>query len=429
MIYDLLFGLKKIQGGGTLKKLILEYHDAMNKVLNQLIAETDNNLIPKHLNDNIILPRYARINLLRISIENMMDQLVKDEWKLMDYSEFIHLIENHQDKTIVQEEKNFAVDKDFDDILLFPPNTDFHNYSPVIDGYLILQDKASYMSGKALSPPSDDNTYCIDACAAPGQKTSQLAQSMNNKGTLIAIDKDAKRLKTLRKITSRNGVKNLTAINKSFLDINPYTEPYSKVEYILLDPSCSGSGIVNRQDFFMEENNSFSQNEDRIKMLSEFQISMIKHAFKFPKLKKLVYSTCSIHEEENEIVVEEVLKDNKQFQLEKVFPEYESRGLSKYKCGEYCVRTSPHKDRTIGFFLCIFVRNPDFEEDKKDINIISQSDDLNETPNSNSDDNITNVISMEVGIESKNSTKKKKRKRGKVKPILSPTNVKRKKSQ
>lgn len=385
MLYDLLFGLKKIQGGGAVKKIIMGYKTRLDAELVKLKVrgkvKNDIELIPKHLRMNILLPRYVRINLILATREEVLEILQGDKWELIENSYFHQILAEAQKEvdngenvfksiSALRSKKKFCVDKHFEDILVFPPMTDFHDHILLKNGKIVLQDKASALSGYALNPPPK-NIYCLDACAAPGQKTSQLAQSMKNYGVLFAIDQDKRRLETLKKLTKRNGATNIQPINKSFLDIDPMVEPYCNVQYILLDPSCSGSGIINRFDYLLSSsseagsfNDLVSTQEDemsRVKSLAEFQRTMILHAFKFPRVQKVVYSTCSIHDEENEQVVEEVLKLSDIFEIEKVLPQFESRGKSEYPHGELCVRTDPQKDLTIGFFVSIFSRKPGTE--------------------------------------------------------------------
>ena len=69
------------------------------------------------------------------------------------------------------------------------------------------------------------------------------------------------------------------------------TTDYPNVEYILVDPSCTGSGIVRRSEITSDTS------LDRILALSRFQAMILKHALSFPSVKKVVYSTCSIHTE------------------------------------------------------------------------------------------------------------------------------------
>lgn len=82
------------------------------------------------------------------------------------------------------------------------------------------------------------------------------------------------------------------------------TDPseYEKVEYILLDPPCSGSGMTSRLNIFGESKRA-SDDSDRLYQLSGLQAKMLIFALKnFPNAKKLIYSTCSINVEENEQV-------------------------------------------------------------------------------------------------------------------------------
>lgn len=106
-----------------------------------------------------------------------------------------------------------------------------------------------------MNPP--ENVHCIDACAAPGNKTSHLSMILNNTGKVFAFDKDNRRLQLLKKLTSKAGCKNINAQNLNFLDIDPNDPQYQYVEYILLDPSCSGSGIVNRFNHLTDSQGKF----------------------------------------------------------------------------------------------------------------------------------------------------------------------------
>lgn len=98
--------------------------------------------------------------------------------------------------------------------------------------------------------------------------------------------------------------------------------------------------------------------EFRLKRLSNLQSMMLKHAFTLPNVKRLVYSTCSIYEEENEGVIAEVLHSvGDRFQLVKAMPSWKHRGRrGTYDFGKMCIRASPEKDRTNGFFVAVFER-------------------------------------------------------------------------
>ena len=100
-----------------------------------------------------------------------------------------------------------------------------------------------------------------------------------------------------------------------------------------------------------------STSKERLKTLSNFQSLMLKHALSFPNLKKLVYSTCSIHPEENEEVVQEIfslVKDK--FKLKKVMPDWPVRGQEGHAHAHRYLRMSPDTTLTNGFFVACFKR-------------------------------------------------------------------------
>lgn len=419
MLYDLLFSQNKdISGGGTLKKLVLAHSTRINAELTRIKVKskvTDSTeLIPAHLRQNVILPRWVRVNLLKTDVKTAKYFFEKDGWVEIPFDQFFEQLEviqaqqaapkqkqeksatapkskadassseknDKKNKTDTEQDtddkkskkhkmgKVYCCDRDLPDLLAFPPLTDLHDHMLLHAGHIVLQDKASALSGAALNAPAERDTFALDACAAPGQKTSQVAQSMKNMGQLFAFDLSADRLEVLKKLCKRNGLKNLRPINASFLDIDVHAEPYCDVEYILLDPSCSGSGIVNRFDYFLSSNEDDIKDEftvgvsaeaamkERVLKLQEFQLSMIQKAFTFPRLKRLVYSTCSIHDEENEQVVEKALalKNAGHFDAAQVLPHVPMRGKTEYPHGELCVRTDAKRDHTIGFFVSLFER-------------------------------------------------------------------------
>jgi len=162
------------------------------------------------------------------------------------------------------------------------------------------------------------------------------------------------------------------------------------VKGALVDPSCSGSGIVrSRMDHLLPsfaqkqtpngpastlqagrsesveaatpfESSSSGSEADRIERLASFQEAAVKHALTLPALQRLVYSTCSVHERENEAVVAAVLVEARRvgFQLVDPFPEWHRRGISGSVDGaERLVRVDPFEDKTDGFFIAVFERS------------------------------------------------------------------------
>jgi len=155
----------------------------------------------------------------------------------------------------------------------------------------------------------------------------------------------------------------VTAIlNKDFTSLDPTDEQFRHVTHVLLDPSCSGSGL-DRLDYGQPD----SDLPTRLKNLSTFQIRLLKHALSFPSVQRVVYSTCSIHSEENENVVNAVLKDVTGWRVlrrgeqPQGLKDWPRRGLVE-ECvsedvAEGCIRCEKGTDGTIGFFAVGFVRD------------------------------------------------------------------------
>jgi len=159
---------------------------------------------------------------------------------------------------------------------------------------------------------------------------------------------------------------NVEAVNADFLTLAPDDQKYSTVTHILLDPSCSGSGIVNRLDHLLETEEEGGQ-EDRLNKLAAFQLLMIRHAMQFPSVTRIVYSTCSVHATENEHVVREALKTEEalsgRFNLASpsdILPRWPRRGrkdeMDDPAHAQSVIRCSPGDDATNGFFVSLFVR-------------------------------------------------------------------------
>ncbi|KAI9204421.1 S-adenosyl-L-methionine-dependent methyltransferase [Polychytrium aggregatum] len=314
LVYDLLFG-RGVRSGGHYLRIIMNHKVRLSGELTKLKikrgVKTNRELIPEAIRKAVVLPRYVRVNTLKNSSEQVIKQFESEGYRAVP-------IVNLADVRTIQ------VDKHVPNLLVFPANTDFHEHPLLLNGGIVLQDKASCFPAYILNPPP--NSTVIDACAAPGNKTSHLSAIMNNTGRIYAFDKDQKRLQTLIKLCGRAGCKNIDALNQSFLDADPTSDKYKKVEYILLDPSCSGSGIVRRLDHLLAPNSS-SGDAARVQSLADFQVSVLLHAFKFPNVRKVVYSTCSRHQEENEMVVKRVLEAQPDFVLAaNVFPQWHRRG-------------------------------------------------------------------------------------------------------
>lgn len=357
LLYDFLFG-KGLNGiDHQLQKAVMHHSYVLKEELKRLKIKADVSTIKDLLTTpNVkILPRYVRVNNLKTTVEAVIEHITKEDFKMKPsdgldngrYLELLRLLKN----------KEFTVDIHLPELLVFGPGLEFHEHSLYTSGKIILQDKASCLPAIVLNPP--ENSHVIDCCAAPGNKTTLLAALMNNKGKIFAFDKDAKRLATMNILSLRSGASCISLHNEDFLKVDPYNRKYDKVEYILVDPSCSGSGIISRRREFGDEDVHDTRFSSRLRSLSSFQAIILKHAMSFPKAKRVVYSTCSIHSEENERVVLEAMEEYSDvYSLKHILPTFGCRGDEKiFPEAVNCVSIKPEDHLTNGFFVACFERS------------------------------------------------------------------------
>lgn len=207
-----------------------------------------------------------------------------------------------------------------------------------LEGKYKIQNLSSCLPAFVLNP--EENSTVIDATAAPGNKTTHLCSIMNNTGRIYAFEKDKNRSKLLESQVIAYNATNVVVKCADFLTIDPFEY---KADYILLDPSCSGSGI----------HLNYKKDQDRVNALHNFQEMMLNHAFNFNP-KKIVYSVCSVHAEEGEEVVKAVLKNNSDYELETIGNFWEERGLEGYDFKDKVIRSSGKENGLNGFFVALF---------------------------------------------------------------------------
>ena len=355
LIFELLLSKsKKLRGGGVPIRAVLSYESQLRAELQSTMeaqdAKTHTDLLPDRprLRAAADWPRYARVNTLHTTVDDVVAQFVQEGY---------NLCETVSRATICRAEpKNFGRDDLLNDLLQFGPGTDLHDHALVNGGRLILQDKASCFPAHVLQPAR--GSHVIDACAAPGNKTSHAAAFTGLGGKVFAFDLSKKRCQLLQNRMRQAGATNVQAKCFDFLKIDPKDRKYANVQYILLDPSCSGSGMVDTQG--ITDLADAPVNDARLARLAEFQLEVITHAFKFPACVRVSYSTCSIHSIENEDVVAAACERGAEsgWQLANCLDGWARRGEG-WSGAEMCVRANPIEDRTNGFFVACFERPPE----------------------------------------------------------------------
>ncbi|EDO45380.1 predicted protein [Nematostella vectensis] len=348
LVYELLFG-HGLKCGGKFKQSIARnkssLQSALAKVKIKAKVSRNKDLLPKSVQTAGTIPRYARINTLLTTADKVIKHFQEESY---------HLVPSTDKRLYVEGSKIFAQDPHIPEVLVFPPSTDLHDHTLYINGHILLQDKASCLPAHVISLPP--GAHVIDACAAPGNKSSHLAAKLNNNGRVFSFDISASRLAVMQKQMKKAGATCVVTEHKSFLDVDPRSSQYRNVEYIVVDPSCSGSGIISRLDGLVSDEQE-DDLQQRLESLADFQLSVLTHAFSFPAVKKVAYSTCSIHSQENEDVVHKALKVSQgQFELAHALESWPSRGLPVFQGAEKCLRASPESDHTNGFFVALFQR-------------------------------------------------------------------------
>lgn len=178
------------------------------------------------------------------------------------------------------------------------------------DGHFYVQDLGSILVASFLNPR--ENSSLLDLCAAPGGKTTHLAELMNNTGEIIACDKSQGKTKLIQENAKRLGVKNIETrvnnarvLNEDFID---------KFDYVLVDAPCSGTGLYRKKPDI-----KWNKDLEDIKSLAEIQLEILDKAKDYVKDGgELLYSTCSLSKIENEDVVNKFLENNKNFKIKKL---------------------------------------------------------------------------------------------------------------
>lgn len=384
-------------------------------------------------------PRWIRINTIRTTLDEQLGTTFSDYTRVTDL------------QSLGSGAKALFIDQHVPNLIGISPQIEITNTPAYKEGKLILQNKASCFPALLLNPTSQDGDL-MDACAAPGNKTTHLAalsastndmtSSTSASRSIYACEKDATRAQTLSKMVKLAKADGQVRIleKQDFLRLNPKDERFQKVTALLLDPSCSGSGIVGRDEATVtihlpsasaqtvqqpkgkkrkrgaetistpsaspvvvdskdtvetaeqEETIQEADREklkDRLTALSTFQLRIVEHAMAFPAATSISYSTCSVHDEENEHVVVRallskvardrgwrILKRDQQVvgmrmwsrrgRLEAVEDgcnKYASAvdelsKLEKASVAEGCIRCQKGTDEmTMGFFLAGFVRD------------------------------------------------------------------------
>ena len=194
-------------------------------------------------------------------------------------------------------------------------------------GKIIAQDASSYLAARNLGVIP--NELVLDICAAPGGKTAVLAENMENEGEIIAIDIYQHKIKLIDTNMKKLGIDIVKAIVMDARNVNKQGRKFDK---ILVDVPCSGYGVIRKKPEIL-----YSKNKENIEELAKLQLEILNSAADILKDGgELIYSTCTITDEENTNNIEKFLKEREEFKAEKLYiPENVSGDYDKL--GGFCI--------------------------------------------------------------------------------------------
>ncbi|MCT7952408.1 16S rRNA (cytosine(967)-C(5))-methyltransferase [Ancylothrix sp. C2] len=207
------------------------------------------------------------------------------------------------------------------------------------EGWWSVQDSSAQLVGYLLDP--QPNQVIIDACAAPGGKTTHIAELMADTGKIWACDKVSSRLKKVQENADRLELKSIEVLTG---DSRNFPQFKNAANRVLLDAPCSGLGTLHRR-----AEARWRQSPENIMELANLQKELLAEAAEWVKVGGvIVYATCTVHPAENEDVIEDFLGKNPNWEIEKPSLNSPVRG---FMSEEGWVKVWPHLYQMDGFFM------------------------------------------------------------------------------
>jgi 16S rRNA (cytosine967-C5)-methyltransferase len=260
-------------------------------------------------------PTCVRLNTLKASEEKILEKLAAEGVKL----EKVELLKHAYKVTDTKQ-----------------PLT---NAASFREGLFYIQDKASCFAAEVADPKPEMTV--LDVCAAPGAKTTYLAQLMQNQGAICSIDYSLRRMHVWKREVPRMGVKIAAPVIADTCVSLPFA---LEADVVVLDPPCTSTGV-----FAKQPSAKWRLTPRSIDKMAVIQWRMINNCADHVKAGGvLIYSTCSITVEENEMIIEQFLKQHPEFALAKISPKFGVPGLRGL---DKCQRLYPYVHESNGFFI------------------------------------------------------------------------------
>ncbi|WP_368929466.1 16S rRNA (cytosine(967)-C(5))-methyltransferase RsmB [Bacillus pumilus] len=212
------------------------------------------------------------------------------------------------------------------------------------EGYVTIQDESSMLVARVLDPQPGETV--LDACAAPGGKSTHIAERMNDEGQIVSLDLHEHKVKLIKQAAKRL---NLTRIEAKALDARKAKGDYNEASFdrILIDAPCSGFGVIRRKPDM-----KYTKSPEDSARLATIQQAILNETA--PLLKPggtLVYSTCTMDPTENQQVIHAFLQEHQDFEPDLSLNERLPEQVAPF-VQNGSVQILPHYFGTDGFFIC-----------------------------------------------------------------------------
>ncbi len=320
-IEEVLGGILSIQLGSVLKGIddlrkvgLLTYHPTwFVKYCFRLFGRKEALIFLENAVE--IPPTYVRINTLRASEEKLLKRIEDDKIVLEKVQQLQHTYRVVESKIPLIRTQSFR------------------------KGLFYIQDKASCLAAEIEDPEA--GMTVLDVCAAPGAKTSYLAQLMENDGTIYSVDYSKRRMIVWKEEIKRMGVKIASPIIANARKPLPLN---LSADLVILDPPCSSTGT-----FSKTPSAKWRLTKRSILGMAKVQWEILHQCADYAKEGGfLVYSTCSITTEENETLIGRFLKWHPDFKMVETSPKIGLPGLQGQIKSQ---RLYPHLHNCNGFFI------------------------------------------------------------------------------
>jgi len=266
-------------------------------------------------------PTYVRVNTLRVSEEDCLEKM--------------------RNEGIVAEEEP-ALKHTYKVVKSGKPLVRTQSFR---SGLFYIQDKASCVAAEVADPKA--GATVLDVCAAPGAKTTYMGQLMKNQGAIYSVDYSTRRMSVWKREVQRMGVEIALPI---IADARKPLPTRFEADLVVLDPPCTSTGAFSRVP-----SAKWRLTKRSVERMAEVQWDMLLTCAGCVKDGGfLVYSTCSVTLEENEVLVERFLKWRPEFRLVEASPRV---GLSGFRGLVECQRLYPHVHGCNGFFVAKLLKS------------------------------------------------------------------------